>query len=130
VEHRRGERDPGRRRVIAIGPIQPRSESVAVPKLAINPDRYRRSRAGLPGPRFEGVFACGGTWSKCTGRPLRGRQRLSAAIDAERWLAEHEHEYEHARRVTYIDNIKHGRCDHHGYDQGPSPTRLRGLRSF
>jgi thioredoxin reductase (NADPH) len=80
---------------IAIG-HQPRSELFAG-QLPINPDGYLEVEGRSTRTAIEGVFACGDVVDHVYRQAITAAgSGCSAAIDAERWLAEHEHEYEHA----------------------------------
>jgi thioredoxin reductase (NADPH) len=80
---------------IAIG-HQPRSELFAG-QLPINPDGYLEVEGQSTRTAIEGVFACGDVVDHVYRQAITAAGTgCSAAIDAERWLAEHEHEYEHA----------------------------------
>jgi thioredoxin reductase (NADPH) len=80
---------------IAIGHL-PRSELFA-DQLAINPDGYLEVEGRSTRTAIEGVFACGDVVDHVYRQAITAAgSGCSAAIDAERWLAEHEHDHEHA----------------------------------
>jgi thioredoxin reductase (NADPH) len=80
---------------IAIGHL-PRSELFAG-QLAINPDGYLEVEGRSTRTAIEGVFACGDVVDHVYRQAITAAgSGCSAAIDAERWLAEHEHDHEHA----------------------------------
>ena len=75
---------------IAIGHL-PRSELFAG-QLATNPDGYLDVEARSTRTAIEGVFACGDVVDHVYRQAITAAGTgCSAAIDAERWLAEHEH---------------------------------------
>ena len=75
---------------IAIGHL-PRSELFAG-QLAINPDGYLEVEGRSTRTAIEGVFACGDVVDHVYRQAITAAGTgCSAAIDAERWLAEHEH---------------------------------------
>jgi thioredoxin reductase (NADPH) len=75
---------------IAIGHL-PRSELFAG-QLAINPDGYLEVEGRSTRTAIEGVFACGDVVDHVYRQAITAAgSGCSAAIDAERWLAEHEH---------------------------------------
>jgi thioredoxin reductase (NADPH) len=77
---------------IAIGHL-PRSELFAG-QLAINPDGYLEVEGRSTRTAIEGVFACGDVVDHVYRQAITAAgSGCSAAIDAERWLAEHEHEH-------------------------------------
>ena len=80
---------------IAIG-HQPRSELFAG-QLPINPDGYLEVEGRSTRTAIEGVFACGDVVDHVYRQAITAAgSGCSAAIDAERWLAEHEHEHANA----------------------------------
>jgi thioredoxin reductase (NADPH) len=75
---------------IAIGHL-PRSELFAG-QLATNPDGYLEVEGRSTRTAIEGVFACGDVVDHVYRQAITAAgSGCSAAIDAERWLAEHEH---------------------------------------
>ena len=75
---------------IAIGHL-PRSELFAG-QLPINPDGYLEVEGRSTRTAIEGVFACGDVVDHVSRQAITAAgSGCSAAIDAERWLAEHEH---------------------------------------
>jgi thioredoxin reductase (NADPH) len=75
---------------IAIG-HEPRSE-LFVGQLATNPDGYLEVEGRSTRTATEGVFACGDVVDHVYRQAITAAgSGCSAAIDAERWLAEHEH---------------------------------------
>ena len=86
---------------IAIG-HQPRSELFAG-QLPINPDGYLEVEGRSTRTAIEGVFACGDVVDHVYRQAITAAgSGCSAAIDAERWLAEHEH----AALVTTSTDLK------------------------
>jgi thioredoxin reductase (NADPH) len=82
---------------IAIG-HQPRSELFAG-QLTISPDGYLDVEGRSTRTAIEGVFACGDVVDHVYRQAITAAgSGCSAAIDAERWLAEHEHEYATAQQ--------------------------------
>jgi len=80
---------------IAIG-HQPRSELFAG-QLPINPDGYLEVEGRSTRTAIDGVFACGDVVDHVYRQAITAAgSGCSAAIDAERWLAEHEHEHANA----------------------------------
>ena len=80
---------------IAIG-HQPRSDLFAG-QLPINPDGYLEVEGRSTRTAIEGVFACGDVVDHVYRQAITAAgSGCSAAIDAERWLAEHEHELANA----------------------------------
>ena len=80
---------------IAIG-HEPRTELFAG-QLATNPDGYLEVEGRSTRTAIEGVFACGDVVDHVYRQAITAAgSGCSAAIDAERWLAEHEHDHEHA----------------------------------
>ena len=80
---------------IAIG-HQPRSELFAG-QLPINPDGYLEVEGRSTRTAIDGVFACGDVVDHVYRQAITAAgSGCSAAIDAERWLAEHEHELANA----------------------------------
>jgi len=80
---------------IAIG-HQPRSELFAG-QLPTNPDGYLEVEGRSTRTAIEGVFACGDVVDHVYRQAITAAgSGCSAAIDAERWLAEHEHEHANA----------------------------------
>ena len=76
---------------IAIG-HQPRSE-LFDGQLPINPEGYLEVEGRSTRTAIEGVFACGDVVDHVYRQAITAAgSGCSAAIDAERWLAEHEHE--------------------------------------
>ena len=77
---------------IAIG-HEPRTELFAG-QLATNPDGYLEVEGRSTRTAIEGVFACGDVVDHVYRQAITAAgSGCSAAIDAERWLAEHEHEH-------------------------------------
>jgi thioredoxin reductase (NADPH) len=77
---------------IAIGHL-PRSELFAG-QLATNSDGYLEVEGRSTRTAIEGVFACGDVVDHVYRQAITAAgSGCSAAIDAERWLAEHEHEH-------------------------------------
>ena len=75
---------------IAIGHL-PRSELFAG-QLTTNPDGYLEVEGRSPRTAIEGVYACGDVVDHVYRQAITAAgSGCSAAIDAERWLAEHEH---------------------------------------
>jgi len=75
---------------IAIG-HQPRSDLFAG-QLLTNPDGYLEVEGRSTRTAIEGVFACGDVVDHVYRQAITAAgSGCSAAIDAERWLAEHEH---------------------------------------
>ena len=75
---------------IAIG-HEPRSELFSG-QLAINPEGYLEVEGRSTRTAIEGVFACGDVVDHVYRQAITAAgSGCSAAIDAERWLAEHEH---------------------------------------
>jgi thioredoxin reductase (NADPH) len=82
---------------IAIG-HQPRSELFAG-QLSTSPDGYLDVEGRSTRTAIEGVFACGDVVDHVYRQAITAAgSGCSAAIDAERWLAEHEHEYANAQQ--------------------------------
>jgi thioredoxin reductase (NADPH) len=80
---------------IAIG-HQPRSE-LFEGQLPINPEGYLEVEGRTTRTAIEGVFACGDVVDHVYRQAITAAGTgCSAAIDAERWLAEHEHEFVNA----------------------------------
>jgi thioredoxin reductase (NADPH) len=80
---------------IAIG-HQPRSE-LFEGQLPINPEGYLEVEGRTTRTSIEGVFACGDVVDHIYRQAITAAGTgCSAAIDAERWLAEHEHEFVNA----------------------------------
>jgi thioredoxin reductase (NADPH) len=80
---------------IAIG-HQPRSE-LFDGQLPINPEGYLEVEGRSTRTTIEGVFACGDVVDHVYRQAITAAgSGCSAAIDAERWLAEHEHEFVNA----------------------------------
>jgi thioredoxin reductase (NADPH) len=80
---------------IAIG-HQPRSELFAG-QLPTNPDGYLEVEGRSTRTAIDGVFACGDVVDHVYRQAITAAgSGCSAAIDAERWLAEHEHEHANA----------------------------------
>jgi thioredoxin reductase (NADPH) len=80
---------------IAIG-HEPRSELFAG-QLTTNPDGYLEVEGRSTRTAIEGVFACGDVVDHVYRQAITAAgSGCSAAIDAERWLAEHEHEHANA----------------------------------
>jgi thioredoxin reductase (NADPH) len=80
---------------IAIG-HQPRSE-LFDGQLPINPEGYLEVEGRSTRTAIEGVFACGDVVDHVYRQAITAAgSGCSAAIDAERWLAEHEHEFVNA----------------------------------
>jgi thioredoxin reductase (NADPH) len=80
---------------IAIGHL-PRSDLFAG-QLPISPDGYLEVEGRSTRTAIEGVFACGDVVDHVYRQAITAAGTgCSAAIDAERWLAEQEHEHEHA----------------------------------
>jgi thioredoxin reductase (NADPH) len=80
---------------IAIGHL-PRSE-LFVDQLATTPEGYLEVDGRSTRTAIEGVFACGDVVDHVYRQAITAAgSGCSAAIDAERWLAEHEHEYANA----------------------------------
>jgi thioredoxin reductase (NADPH) len=80
---------------IAIGHL-PRSELFA-DQLATNPDGYLEVEGRTTRTAIEGVFACGDVVDHVYRQAITAAgSGCSAAIDAERWLAEHAHADAHA----------------------------------
>jgi thioredoxin reductase (NADPH) len=80
---------------IAIGHL-PRSELFAG-QLATNPDGYLEVEGRSTRTAIEGVFACGDVVDHVYRQAITAAgSGCSAAIDAERWLAEHAHADAHA----------------------------------
>jgi thioredoxin reductase (NADPH) len=80
---------------IAIGHL-PRSELFGG-QLATTPDGYLEVEGRSTRTAIEGVFACGDVVDHVYRQAITAAgSGCSAAIDAERWLAEHEQEFAHA----------------------------------
>jgi thioredoxin reductase (NADPH) len=84
---------------IAIGHL-PRSEMFDG-QLALNPEGYLEVEGRSTKTAIEGVFACGDVVDHVYRQAITAAgSGCAAAIDAERWLAEHEHEHADAAQVT------------------------------
>ena len=122
---RRRDRAAGRRRVHRDRPPAAQ-RAVRRPARPSPPRATWRSRAGPPGPRSR-ASSPAATWSTtCTGRPSP-RPAAAAPPRSTRSAGWPSTSTPTPTRTHNAHRqIEHGRCDHHGYDQGRHRRDLRG----